>query len=400
VPFSTGLGVSPTPLSFSYAPPSVAHFVGHPGNSSLPQRASQAPEQAKPPNGLPETSSVDPSYFQKQQRGETPLPNYIPEEAFDSQVTTTNSETASGVYSTTERPSERARPGPIGPLPPPKINPYVPGQRVQGGTVVVPMTPGVPVTPGSLPRIPLPPVGSMPPTHIPIPPPPQFGLGSPTASPQQPRSAVPMTPSMPGFSFHPFPQTPPLMPQFLSPGLGPFSPPMLSSAANGTGFGPGRPSYMNLAPGAPVHSNSDLSNGYNPLFPIFSPPGPLHYETSRSPNRNKSQTVGGKSKDEDEVPLGDADGDEKHGGRTPTNNSTVPLPQNASASTAEKTGTTATLLSPLASLSLASSTAVDAEGTSAETASDSYFPPVSALLSRRASTGNSMQGGRELLNFG
>jgi hypothetical protein len=66
---------------------------------------------------------------------------------------------------------------------------------------------------------------------------PQHNIFDPM-SPQTGR--VNMTPSMPGFSFHPFPQTPPLLPQFLSPGIGPFSPPISL----------GR---FNMAPGAPIH---------------------------------------------------------------------------------------------------------------------------------------------------
>lgn len=66
-------------------------------------------------------------------------------------------------------------------------------------------------------------------------------------SPQTARAT--MTPSMPGFSFHPFPQTPPLVPHFLSPGLGPFSPTLGS-----TGFGQPITGY-NPAPGAPVHGS-------------------------------------------------------------------------------------------------------------------------------------------------
>jgi len=55
-----------------------------------------------------------------------------------------------------------------------------------------------------------------------------------------------MTPSMPGFTFHAPPvSTPPVAPHFLSPGLGPFSPPM-------TFFNP----YLNPAPGAPLRQQS------------------------------------------------------------------------------------------------------------------------------------------------
>ena len=69
-------------------------------------------------------------------------------------------------------------------------------------------------------------------------------------SPQSGRAS--MTPSMPGFSFHPFPQTPPLVPHFLSPGLGPFSPNLATSGFNQpvTGYNP--------APGAPVHGKRPL----------------------------------------------------------------------------------------------------------------------------------------------
>jgi hypothetical protein len=67
--------------------------------------------------------------------------------------------------------------------------------------------------------------------------------------PMSPQTArVNMTPSMPGFSFHPFPQTPPLMPQFLSPGLGPFSPPA-----------PPGSHRFNMAPGAPFHMRASHS---------------------------------------------------------------------------------------------------------------------------------------------
>lgn len=61
-----------------------------------------------------------------------------------------------------------------------------------------------------------------------------------------------MTPSMPAFSFQPFPQTPPLMPaQFFSPGIGglaPFSPPIQS-------------------PGWAAPASAGGVPGYNPMFP-------------------------------------------------------------------------------------------------------------------------------------
>nr|CDI53403.1 uncharacterized protein BN887_01141 [Melanopsichium pennsylvanicum 4] len=82
-------------------------------------------------------------------------------------------------------------------------------------------------------------------------------------SPMIARMQVPMTPGMPGFTFHQVPETPPLYPQFLSPGLGPFSPvaggnttqmAMAPQDVNAGGF-------MNAAPGAPLGAN------FNPMFP-------------------------------------------------------------------------------------------------------------------------------------
>lgn len=65
--------------------------------------------------------------------------------------------------------------------------------------------------------------------------PPLPGMG-PLMTPSSKRATSPlMCPAdellhvVPGFSFHPFPQTPPLLPHFLSPGLGPFSPPLFGT---------------------------------------------------------------------------------------------------------------------------------------------------------------------------
>ncbi|CDU22851.1 uncharacterized protein SPSC_01481 [Sporisorium scitamineum] len=96
-------------------------------------------------------------------------------------------------------------------------------------------------------------------------------------SPMTARMQVPMTPGMPGFTFHQVPQTPPLYPQFLSPGLGPFSPTVGGSSQVGGPEGAGQNAgtgmtgnNMNagssvpynvpvaLTPGAPI--------GYNPMF--------------------------------------------------------------------------------------------------------------------------------------
>ncbi|KAJ1033077.1 hypothetical protein NDA16_000356 [Ustilago loliicola] len=92
-------------------------------------------------------------------------------------------------------------------------------------------------------------------------------------SPMTARMQVPMTPSMPGFTFHQVPQTPPLYPQFLSPGIGPFSPTIGGSSSQtgaggpsavanlpqNEGAGANMGGYMSAAPGAP--------GGYNPMFP-------------------------------------------------------------------------------------------------------------------------------------
>ncbi|KAI5480433.1 RNA-binding domain-containing protein [Pseudohyphozyma bogoriensis] len=85
-----------------------------------------------------------------------------------------------------------------------------------------------------------------PPGRIAMPPPYPFSGGP--LSPMQGR-LPPMTPSMPAFTLGAFPQTPPLYPQFFSPGLGPFSPIMGQSSF----FGHAPSHYMNAAPGAPLH---------------------------------------------------------------------------------------------------------------------------------------------------
>lgn len=57
--------------------------------------------------------------------------------------------------------------------------------------------------------------------------------------------------SVPGFSFHPFPQTPPLLPHFLSPGLGPFSPPLFGTPGAFVGHN-GPSALRNSAPGGEI----------------------------------------------------------------------------------------------------------------------------------------------------
>lgn len=80
--------------------------------------------------------------------------------------------------------------------------------------------------------------------------------------------------SVPGFSFHPFPQTPPLLPQFLSPGLGPFSPPLAGSAGqslSGPGAGPSGLRHSEVeGDGTPAQS-PEAGDGAN-YFPMMMTP--------------------------------------------------------------------------------------------------------------------------------
>ncbi|GAC94080.1 hypothetical protein PHSY_001649 [Pseudozyma hubeiensis SY62] len=87
------------------------------------------------------------------------------------------------------------------------------------------------------------------------------------------RMQVPMTPSMPGFTFQQVPETPPLYPQFLSPGLDPFSPTVggADAASHTTGAHTGGAEYSNAAPGVaynvPVPLTPGAPLGYNPRLP-------------------------------------------------------------------------------------------------------------------------------------
>lgn len=70
-------------------------------------------------------------------------------------------------------------------------------------------------------------------------------------SPLQTRGLPPMTPSMPGFVFNAFPETPPVHPHFFSPGVtGPFSPGI--PVTSPTAYTYNNP-FLNAAPGAPVN---------------------------------------------------------------------------------------------------------------------------------------------------
>ncbi|KAJ9110811.1 hypothetical protein QFC22_006667 [Naganishia vaughanmartiniae] len=116
---------------------------------------------------------------------------------------------------------------------------------------------------------------------------PRMGMGAMsenTMSPVAGRGMAPMTPSMPGFTFHAYPSTPPLMPMgFLSPGLGPFSPALNSPQA--FVFNP----FMNAAPGAPLQMTPtgpmppNMNNAMNapyamtPGNPLTVDPTSLHH---------------------------------------------------------------------------------------------------------------------------
>ncbi|TIA97317.1 hypothetical protein E3P96_03428 [Wallemia ichthyophaga] len=77
----------------------------------------------------------------------------------------------------------------------------------------------------------------------------------------------PMTPSMPGFYLGPFAApTPGYVPEMMSPGIGPFSPGVVSSPS--THYNP----YLNPAPGAPIYYGPSAPTGtpgasFNPMFP-------------------------------------------------------------------------------------------------------------------------------------
>ena len=99
-------------------------------------------------------------------------------------------------------------------------------------------------------------------------------------SPFQTRNLPPMTPSMPGFVFNAYPETPPVHAHFLSPGLGPFSPGIPVTSPIGLTFNP----FLNPAPGAPVNrfpqagsaqlgTPSTQSFPYNPVHGYAGPPG-------------------------------------------------------------------------------------------------------------------------------
>ncbi len=119
------------------------------------------------------------------------------------------------------------------------------------------------------------------------------------------RMQVPMTPGMPGFTFNPVPETPPLYPQFLSPGLGPFSPTVggASHADAHAGQMHANVGALNAAPGAPVHAH--VGGAYNPMFPAYGSfgqqqPATPHWSQTAGPRRSIADT-GSVVVQEDEV---------------------------------------------------------------------------------------------------
>ncbi|OCF33134.1 hypothetical protein I316_05179 [Kwoniella heveanensis BCC8398] len=117
-------------------------------------------------------------------------------------------------------------------------------------------------------------------------------------SPIGARGLPPMTPSMPGFVFNAYPETPPLHPHFMSPGLGPFSPGIPVSSPNAFGYNP----FLNAAPGAPVNrypappnqqgGSAALGTPTTQAFPNGPTPGTIHqYAGPPGQPLNISQTL-------------------------------------------------------------------------------------------------------------
>ncbi|WVF66329.1 hypothetical protein IAT40_001069 [Kwoniella sp. CBS 6097] len=117
-------------------------------------------------------------------------------------------------------------------------------------------------------------------------------------SPIGARGMPPMTPSMPGFVFNAYPETPPLHPHFMSPGIGPFSPGIPVSSPNAFGYNP----FLNAAPGAPVNrypappgqqgGSAALGTPTTQAFPNGPTPGTIHqYAGPPGQPLNISQTL-------------------------------------------------------------------------------------------------------------
>ncbi|ORY27376.1 hypothetical protein BCR39DRAFT_560102 [Naematelia encephala] len=107
-------------------------------------------------------------------------------------------------------------------------------------------------------------------------------------SPLQTRGLPPMTPSMPGFVFNAYPETPPVPLHFLSPGIGPFSPGIPVTSPGGFPYNP----FLNAAPGGPVNpypAGGSAALG-TPTTQTF-PNSPVHGYGGPSALPNISQTL-------------------------------------------------------------------------------------------------------------
>ena len=192
-------------------------------------------------------------------------------------------------------------------------------------------------------------------------------------NPMSPQSSrIPMTPSMPGFSFHPFPQTPPLLPHFLSPGLGPFSPP-LGTASFGSTMQQ-MPNYMRTSASTLFEGCTDVvytegnadQNHYNQMFGYF--PGPAQqqpqYEAPTPPTQQASA----------DSPA--ADQSQPAAISQPSSQA-----KDASADSQKQSSPSA---AAIGAEKVRNGLAPPAEGPG------DYFPPVSSLLARRATSNTNL----------
>ncbi|TIB71401.1 hypothetical protein E3Q24_02346 [Wallemia mellicola] len=118
--------------------------------------------------------------------------------------------------------------------------------------------------------------------------------------------APPMTPSMPGFFLGPYgnalpPGTPTgYAPEMLSPGIGPFSPGVLTSPS--AHYNP----YLNPAPGAPIYYGPSTpagtpGGGYNPMFPPVYQFQYPHYQHHQQQHQQQQPPLQPYEKEEEEA---------------------------------------------------------------------------------------------------
>ncbi len=126
-----------------------------------------------------------------------------------------------------------------------------------------------------------------------LPYPSNFGPFSP-AVPVPMTPGIPMTPGMPGFTMENIPQTPPAFPHhLLSPGVGPFSPPLAGGPFMPTAaFTPGAPyhPHMNPAPGAPLHMQGGAGGHLGFQFPPTGREMPPTPHWSQVPQQGRQTT--------------------------------------------------------------------------------------------------------------